>query len=78
MTTTLSQVIHCLLIYDVIRKLVETFTERDVEILLLLLKSESVITDTVAEKMFVCMCVLSQSQSIQVLEWRSEEMILPH
>lgn len=56
MTTTLSQVIHCLLIYDVIRKLVETFTERDVEILLLLLKSELVIANTVA-KMIVCTCV---------------------
>ena len=54
MTTTLSQVIHCLLIYDVIRKLVETFTERDVELLLLLLKSESVIANTVAN---VCVYV---------------------
>ena len=34
-----SQVIHCLLIYDIIWKLVESFTERDVELLLLLLKS---------------------------------------
>ena len=36
------KVIHCVLIYDVIRKLVESFTERDVELLLLLLKSESI------------------------------------
>ena len=34
------QVIHCVIIYDIIRKLVESFTERDVELLLLLLKSK--------------------------------------
>lgn len=34
------QVIHCLLIYDLIRRLVETFSERDVGLLLLLLKSK--------------------------------------
>jgi len=33
------QVVHCLLVYDVIRRLVESFTERDVELLVLLLKS---------------------------------------
>ena len=32
--------IHCLLIYDIIRKLVESFKERDVELLHLLLKSK--------------------------------------
>jgi nucleolar MIF4G domain-containing protein 1 len=33
------KVIHCVLVYDIIRKLMESFTERDVELLLLLLKN---------------------------------------
>lgn len=33
------QVIDCLLIYDIIRRLVDTFSEQDVELLLLVLKS---------------------------------------
>ena len=37
--TSYPQVIHCLLIYDIIRRLVKRFTEQDVELLLLLLKS---------------------------------------
>ena len=75
MTTTVSQVIHCLLIYDVIRKLVETFTERDVELLLLLLKSEPVIANTVAK--IECSHVYFP-HCVQVPEWKSEEMMLPH
>ena len=35
-----AQVIHCLLVYDIIRRLVDSFTEKDVELLLLLLKSQ--------------------------------------
>lgn len=35
-----AQVIHCLLVYDIIRRLVDSFTEREVELLLLLLKSQ--------------------------------------
>ena len=38
-TSYYPQVIHCLLIYDIIRRLVKRFTEQDVELLLLLLKS---------------------------------------
>lgn len=34
------QVIHCGLVYDIIRRLVETLTERNIELLLTLLKSE--------------------------------------
>ncbi|XP_077978502.1 nucleolar MIF4G domain-containing protein 1-like [Glandiceps talaboti] len=33
------KVIHCVLIYDIIKKLVEGFTERDIEMILLLLKN---------------------------------------
>lgn len=34
------QIVHCVIIYDIIRKLLVTFSERDVELLLLLLRSE--------------------------------------
>ncbi|CAI8022832.1 Nucleolar MIF4G domain-containing protein 1 [Geodia barretti] len=33
------KIVHCVIIYDIIRKLLETFAERDVELLLLLLKN---------------------------------------
>ena len=36
----LFQVIHCTLLYDIVRKLVDGFTERDIEMLLLILKSK--------------------------------------
>ena len=35
-----TQIIHCCLIYDLIRRLVDSFTGQDVELLLLLLKSK--------------------------------------
>lgn len=35
-----TQIIHCCLIYDIIRRLVDSFTGRDIELLLLLLKSK--------------------------------------
>jgi len=35
-----TQIIHCCLIYDIIRWLVDSFTGQDVELLLLLLKSK--------------------------------------
>lgn len=34
------QVIDCRLIYDIIRRLVDTFSEQDIELLLLVLKSK--------------------------------------
>ena len=34
------QVIDCCLIYDIIRRLVDTFSEQDIELLLLVLKSK--------------------------------------
>ena len=39
------QIVHCVIIYDIIRKLLETFSERDVELLLLLLKSEPLLVN---------------------------------
>ena len=53
------QVVHCLLIYDVIRKLVETFTERDVELLLLLLKSKQNPIFTIP----LCQCLVSSTDT---------------
>lgn len=35
-----TQIIHCCLIYDLIRRLVESFIGQDIELLLLLLKSK--------------------------------------
>ena len=35
----LLQVVHCLLVYDVIRRLMESLTERNIELLLLVLTS---------------------------------------
>ena len=34
------QIIHCCLIYDIIQRLVDSFTGQDIELLLLLLKSK--------------------------------------
>ena len=52
------RVIHCLLIYDVIRLLVESFSERDVELLLLLLKSAFLSLQPLPSTvMRVCVCV---------------------